>query len=189
MVHTAADGIAIVNMATSPGQTSEAVPAVPPATTADPAEIRQDENVPTHNGFTMPVLMDGGSIGVLSIPGIGLSVRVYESDDAMEDMEKGVSHFKSTSAWEGNIGLSAHNVNMNGSQGYFYALHTLKKGDLIQYETAHGVRKYVVESITEIAETDWSSLGRTQENRLTLITCITGKPAFRLCVQAVEIEQ
>jgi LPXTG-site transpeptidase (sortase) family protein len=196
-IHTAEDGIAIVNMATSPGQTSEATPvattestpAVPSATTADPAETGQDETAPTHDGFTLPVLMDGGSIGVLSIPGIGLSVRVYESDDAMEDMEKGVSHFKSTSAWEGNVGLSAHNVNMNGSQGYFYSLHTLKKGDLIQYETALGVRKYTVESITEIAETDWSALDRTQENRLTLITCITGKPAFRFCVQAVEVGQ
>jgi LPXTG-site transpeptidase (sortase) family protein len=188
-IHTAEDGIAIVNMATSPGQTSEAVPTVPPATTADLAETRQDASAPTHSGFTLPVMMDGDSIGVLSIPGIGLSVRVYESDDAMEDMEKGVAHFKSTSAWEGNVGLSAHNVNMNGSQGYFYALHTLKKGDAIQFETALGVREYTVENITEIAETDWSTLGRTQDNRLTLITCITGKPAFRLCVQAVEAGQ
>jgi LPXTG-site transpeptidase (sortase) family protein len=188
MIHTAADGIAIINMATSPGRTSEATP-VAAATTADPTSIRQDASAPTHSGFTLPVMMDGGSIGVLTIPDIDLSVRIYESDDAMEDMEKGVAHFKSTSAWEGNIGLSAHNVNMNGSQGYFYALHTLKKGDLVQYETVHGVRKYAVESITEIAETDWSSLGRTQDNRLTLITCITGKPAFRLCVQAVEAGQ
>ncbi len=43
-----------------------------------------------------------------------------------------------------------------------------------------------MESVAEIAETDWSRLGRTQDNRVTLITCISGKPSLRLCVQAVE---
>jgi sortase (surface protein transpeptidase) len=44
-----------------------------------------------------------------------------------------------------------------------------------------------VDSVTEIAETDWGMLGRTQDNRITLITCISGKPALRLCVQAIEV--
>ncbi len=204
-VHTAEDGIAIVNMSQTyvenavdsvekpdshanvqTAMPALAEPAAPVKLASGPDEIWQGETAPTHGGFTMPVLMDGGSIGVLSIPGIGLSVRVYESDNAMEDMDKGVAHFKSTSAWEGNIGFSAHNVNFDGSAGYFYSLHTLRKGDTIRYETALGVREYVVESITEIAETDWTALGRTQDNRVTLITCISGKPALRLCVQAVE---
>jgi LPXTG-site transpeptidase (sortase) family protein len=133
--------------------------------------------------------LDGDSIGVLTIPDIDLSVRVYESDDDMADMEKGAAHFKSTSAWEGNIGLSAHNVNFDGTAGYFYALHTLTPGTVIQYETALGTREYAVESVTEIAETDWSTLGRTEDNRISLITCITGKPASRLSVQAIEKQQ
>lgn len=176
-VHTAAEGIAVVNTQS---------PIKPPR--SDPAEIWQTDSTPTHGGFTLPVAMEDDSIGILTIPDIGLSVPVYESDNEMEDMEKGAAHFKSTSAFEGNIGISAHNVNFDGTAGYFYDLHTLQKGATIQYETALGKREYVVESVTEISETDWEPLGRTQDNRITLITCISGKPAQRLCVQGVEKE-
>ncbi len=194
-VHTAEAGVAIVNMALpdadSPGNDADlpdALPSIssPVMRTSDPATIWQDETAPTHGGFTLPVLMDGGSIGVLSIPDLSLSVRVFESDNEMEDMDKGVAHFKSTSAWEGNIGFSAHNVNFNGTAGYFYSLHTLQKGAVIKYETALGDREYTVESVKEIAESDWSALERTEDNRVTLITCISGKPSMRLCVQAIE---
>lgn len=188
--HTAADGIAVVRTAAKEHESiaSGLVPAAaePARFTADPAAIWQGESAPTHGGFTLPVPMDGESVGVLTIPDIGLSVRVYESADEMAAMTKGAAHFKSTSAWDGNVGLSAHNINFDGSAGYFLNLYKLKKGAVIKYETALGKREYAVESVTEISETDWSRLGRTQDNRVTLITCISGKPSLRLCVQAVE---
>lgn len=179
-VHTAEDGIAVVNPVKPDAQPAKAI--------ADPAEIWQGEPTPTHGGFTLPVAMDGDSIGILTIPDIDLSVRVYESASEMEDMERGAAHFKSTSAWIGNIGISAHNVNFSGSAGYFYNLHKLTKGAVIEYETALGKREYTVDSIKEISENDWSLLNRTDDNRITLITCITGKPTMRLCVQAVEMK-
>ena len=40
--------------------------------------------------------------------------------------------------------------------------------------------------IKEIDETDWSMLGRTEDNRITMTTCIDGEPSKRLVVQAVE---
>ncbi len=209
--HTAADGIAVVkaaaakpkpdkpepvfeSMAYAPLPVAEraaeaSAPAEPARFAANPAAIWQQPEAataPTHGGFTLPVPMDGDSIGVLTIPDIGLAVRVYEADDEMAAMTKGAAHFKSTSAWDGNVGFSGHNINLDGSAGYFLNLYTLKPGAVIQYETAHGRRAYAVESVTEIAETDWSRLGRTQDNRVTLITCISGKPSLRLCVQAVE---
>ena len=177
--HSAEDGIAVV----VPAKPEEKRPAL---AVADPADIWEAESSPTHGGFTLPVAMDGDSIGILTIPGIGLSVRVYESDSDMEDMERGAAHFKSTSAWMGNIGISAHNVNLNGTPGYFLNLYTLEKGDIITYETALGVREYVVDSVMEISENDWSLLDRTEDNRITLITCITGKPALRLAVVGAE---
>lgn len=190
--HTAADGIAVVGGLKSTSVTDEADNApVPLATeptklTSDPDAIWTAEAAPTHGGFTLPVAMDDSSIGVLTIPDLGLSVRVYESDDQMEAMTKGAAHFKSTSAFDGNVGLSAHNINFDGSAGYFLNIHKLKPGAVIRYKTALGEREYKVETVTEIAETDWSYLGRTQDNRITLITCISGKPALRLCIQAVE---
>ena len=41
--------------------------------------------------------------------------------------------------------------------------------------------------VREIAGDDWSYLSRTDDNRITMITCITGKPDLRLMVQAKEI--
>ena len=63
---------------------------------------------------------------------------------------------------------------------------SLKEGDTLSYKTALGEREYKVSEVKEIQEDDWSALGRTEDNRMTLITCITGKPSMRLLVQAVE---
>ena len=123
---------------------------------------------------------------MLTIPKLDLSVNVYQSPDNMEAMTKGVAHFPSASAWDGNVSLSAHNQNFDGSDGYFKYLHTLEKGDSITYKTALGERVYTVASICTIAASDWSPLYYTDDNRLTLITCISGQPDKRLCVQALE---
>ena len=130
--------------------------------------------------------MTDGSIGVLTVDKLKISVNVYESPDTMEDMDKGIAHFASTSAWDGNVGFSAHNVNFDGSDGYFKNLHTLKNGDLIHYKTALGERGYTVTSVSTIAASDWSSLYYEDSNQLTLITCISGQPDKRLCVKASE---
>ena len=45
-----------------------------------------------------------------------------------------------------------------------------------------------MDNIQAIYETDWSLLEPTEENKLTLITCITNKRPQRLCVQATEIK-
>jgi len=180
VAHTADDGIAVIGGA-APNQF-----AVQPARmTTDLSTVWQNETS-THGGFTLPVQMDGESIGVLTIPDIGLSVRVYEGEDYMGIMDHGVWHFRHTSAWYGNTGLSAHNVNLDVTPGYFLNIHTLTPGAVIRYETAHGIREYAVETIKEICQMDWSMLNRTEDNRITLITCITGRPDLRLVVQAVE---
>lgn len=103
----------------------------------------------------------------------------------MEDMKHGAARYESTSLWEGNIGLCAHNG--NASYSYFSRLGELAQGDTITYETEFGLRQYSVVTIAEIADTDWSYLSATQDNRITLTTCVAGKPEMRLCVQAVEV--
>ena len=131
------------------------------------------------------VEQEDGSLGVLTIDKIGLSVNVFESEDQMEAMTKGVAHFPSTSAWDGNVAFSAHNINFDGTDGFFKDLHKLSEGDTIRYQTSLGERSYAVESVREIDASDWSPLGYTDDARLTLITCISGKAEKRLCVQAV----
>jgi LPXTG-site transpeptidase (sortase) family protein len=146
------------------------------------------ENLQYDGNFTLPekAVMQNGSTGILTIPRIGVSANVFENEDVMEAMSKGAAHFPSTSNWNGNVGLSAHNWTETGAGAYFKSLKYLEKGDELIYETALGIRTYVVSSIQEINQSDWSLLGRTEDNRLTLITCVNGKPDKRLCVQAIE---
>ena len=125
-----------------------------------------------------------GSIGTLRIPEIDLKVTAYDGD-TYEAMKKGVGHIASTSAWDGNIGLVGHN---RGSNDYFRKLKNLELGDEITYKTKLGTREYEVTFIGRISETDWSRLQYTDDNRITLITCVEDVPDKRLCVQAVEVD-
>jgi LPXTG-site transpeptidase (sortase) family protein len=190
--HTAEDGIAVVGGAKSAVDESE-VPLAPSASflTADLESIWDgvtEAELPVGSFTPVSAIADSeNQLGTLSIPAIGVEAPVFESGDNMADMSHGVAHFPHSSVWDGNVCFSAHNVNFDGSQGYFYALHTLKPGDEITYSTSAGERTYSVSEITEIDEMDWSDLMRTDENRLTLVTCITGKQDMRLCVRTSEI--
>lgn len=154
-----------------------------------PDESWEDDDKSSYNGFTTRAQLGAkeGSIGVLTIEKIGVSVHVFDSDDnsIMEDMKKGAAHYRTTSYWDGNIGIAAHIGNTDYC--YFERLRELKQGDTITYETELGTRSYTVTEIVTIGETDWSRLERTEDNRITLTTCIGGQPAKRLCVQGVEV--
>jgi len=187
VAHDSAEGEIIIGAGSAESDV-EAVPlvAAPLKTVSDPEAI---SNADTYAGNHTPVekaQMKNGSIGVLTIPKLNLSVNVYESPNNMEAMSKGVAHFPSTSAFDSNVGLSGHNVNLDGSDGYFKYLYTLKKGDSVTYQTALGEREYTVESVTTIAASDWTPLYYTDDNRLTMITCISGQTDKRLCVTATQ---
>ena len=150
--------------------------------------IWQQDQVTTYNSFTLPekVKQEDGSLGVLTIEKIALSTNVFEAEDEMEAMTKGIAHFKHTTSWDGNIGLCGHNINFDLTDGLFKDLHLLEKGDIVIYSTELGERTYEVSTVKEIDEADWSYLTRSEENKITMITCISGKPEKRLMVQAVE---
>lgn len=187
-IHIVEDGEILVK--TSANLQEDFVPKPEQAAAQDKPEPSAP-GAPAGEAFTLPddVTLADGSIGVLTIPAIGLSSNVYETDDEMESMIKGIAHFKITSAWDGNIGFCAHNVNFDGSDGLFLNLYKLKEGDQMTYKTAKGERTYRVTMSKVIADDDWSYLMRTDDNRLTMITCITGKPNKRLCVQATEVSE
>lgn len=137
------------------------------------------------NNFTLPegLYYSDGSIGTLSIAKLGVSAKVYE-EESLENLKKGIGHFKSTSCWDGNVGFAAHN---RGLADYFGQIHTLKTGDRIVYTTKLGTRTYEVYFVGQISETDYSRLGRTDTNIVTLITCVRDVPELRWCVQAKQI--
>lgn len=157
---------------------------LPPASydTGTPAE----DTSPISTKFTLPddLYYSDGSLGRLRIPSLGLSVKVYE-DESLESLAKGAGHFKSTSCWDGNVGLAGHN---RGVANHFGQIHTLENGDKIIYTTKLGTRTYEVFYVGQIKETDFSRLGRTSENMITLITCVRNVPEMRWCVQAREVQ-
>lgn len=185
--YTAEDGVVVIPAAPQPGKSQ----AKPVEHLPDPSQVWGEVASLSAEDYTLPedAALPDGSVGILTIPKLKLSAPVYETEEGgeMESMTKGVAHFATTSAWSGNIGLCSHNVAPAGAVAYFRDIHQLKKGDSISYKTALGEREYEVTEAKEIAEDDWSYLSRTEDNRLTLITCITGKANMRLMVQALEV--
>ena len=124
-------------------------------------------------------------IGILTIEKIGLKASVKEGSDN-QTLKNYIGHIEDTAIYDGNVGLAAHN---RGNQySYFARINELEIGDIITYQTNFFTRSYKVDNIQTILETDWSLLQDTQENKLTLITCITNKRVQRLCVQATEVQ-
>ena len=97
---------------------------------------------------------------------------------------KGPATLSLLPAGDGNVGLAGHN---RGVANHFGKIHTLENGDKITYTTKLGTRTYEVFFVGQIEETDFSRLGRTSENMITLITCVRNVPEMRWCVQAREI--
>lgn len=121
------------------------------------------------------------TIGVIKIDKIDFEGLIYEGT-SLDILEIGVGHFESSPYIDGNVCLAAHNTNK-----FWAKLNTLEIGDKIEYISFLGTREYQVISSEEILETDWSKLQNTEENIITLITCVKGKTELRLCVQGVQV--
>lgn len=114
-----------------------------------------------------------------------------ESINLLADVEKGteenilnkyIGHFDETNIFNGNVGLAAHNRGY--PVNYFENLDKVKIGEEIYYRIDDFVKKYKISSIQVIKDTDWTYLENTNEDVITLITCVKNKPDYRLCVQA-----
>lgn len=120
----------------------------------------------------------------IEIPEIGLVANIANGTDE-ETMNKYVGHFEETNFIKGNVGLAAHNRGY--PVNYFKDLHKLETGDKILYSYNGKTLTYVIDKIKVIKDTNWEPLKNTNENRITLITCIANEPEYRLCVQGIEI--
>lgn len=124
-----------------------------------------------------------GSIGTLKIPSLGINMKVWEGETS-SSMKKGLGHYSSTSAWDGNVGVCGHN---RGAKYTIGEIKDLEVGDKITYTTVYGTRTYSVSLVKIISSSDWSYLQATADNRITLTTCLANHPEKRVCVQAVEV--
>ena len=119
----------------------------------------------------------------IKIPKISLEAGISEGT-GKEVMDKYVGHFEETSKKSGNIGLAAHNRGY--AVNYFARIKELKEGDEIIYKYNDFEKTYIVIENKIIKDTDWEDLEETEENKITLITCVENEPEYRRCIQGIE---
>ena len=122
----------------------------------------------------------------IEIPSISLKAPIAETVE-MEVLNNTVGHFENMSKDYGNIGLAGHNRGYENN--YFENLKKVNIGDEIFYKYNDFENTYIVDKIELIKDTNWDYLCETEENKVTLITCVENMPEYRRCVQATQKEK
>ena len=120
------------------------------------------------------------AIGTLEIPSINFKDIVVKGTN-QSSLAQGIGLFEHSKILEGNVCLAGHNT-----YRFLANLKNVQKGDIIKYSSALGNKEYRITTIKQIQEPDWSMLEDTEDNRITIITCVRNKPELRLCVQGIE---
>lgn len=121
---------------------------------------------------------------IIEIPKINLLAPIKEGT-SQEVLAGAVGHFEESEKYEGNVALAGHNRGYNCD--FFGEIKKLKNGDKIIYYTDEGRKEYEVVLNKIIHQTDWTYIENTEDNRITLITCVENMHEYRRCIQAVEI--
>ena len=158
----------------------DSVTVVPPSgSTSTPSQDIGAGN--RYTAVTDDLYYSAGHIGTLKIPDLDLTVKVYEGTDSAT-LAKGAGHFESTSFFNGNTAIAAHN---RGVANHFGKIHTLDLGDTIKLTTKLETKTYEVYSVFKISSDDFSVLNDSRNDIITLITCVRDQPDYRWCVQAI----
>lgn len=141
--------------------------------------LTNDDGNVTKEDLTLKI--NGETVfGVINIPKINYEGLVYEGTN-IETLDKGIGHFENSPFLEGNVCLAGHNYS-----GVWKYLYTLQNGDKITYTSFLGTKEYEVNKVVQVNATDWTLLEDTDDNILTLVTCVKNELNLRLIVQAIE---
>jgi len=127
----------------------------------------------------------GRTLGVLSIPSIGLTVPVFDGTDEVV-LNRGVGRIQGTArpGGHGNVGLAGHR------DGFFRGLKDVAVGDRIVLETPAGVETFVIDDLRVVSPKDVSVLAPLGSDAVTLVTCFpfyhVGRAPKRFIVRAVR---
>ncbi len=123
---------------------------------------------------------DKNIIGYITIKDLGIEKAPIADGTDDKIIGKYVGHFENTSYLDGNVCLCSHN---RGSKAAFFGnLKNARNGMEIEYITKYETKKYIISEIKEIEETDLTVLNSTEDDRITLITCVENQRNLRLCV-------
>lgn len=134
-----------------------------------------------------PGPLEGGPIGEIQIPRLGLTAVVVQGDsDAI--LRRAVGHLAETAlpGQSGNVVLAGHR------DTFFRPLKRVQIGDVITLTTRGGDFTYLVESTSVVPPSDVRVLQPTGRRTLTLITCFpfayVGSAPDRFVVRAREAD-
>jgi sortase A len=121
----------------------------------------------------------------LAIPRINMKANNILSGVSVDDLRKGVGHFRNTPlpGQKGNVALAGHRTTYGGP---FLHIDQMQTGDPITFTNLLGeVYVYKVTSQTVVAPDDTSVLQPTDSPTLTLVTCTpVGTSTDRLIIKA-----
>lgn len=109
---------------------------------------------------------DGGLVGELQIPRLGVSVMIVEGvEDG--DLNRAVGHIPGTALpWRtGNVGIAGHR------DTFFRPLRFIRLNDRVTLSTLQGAYRYRVVSTKVVTPGDVRALDPTGRDILTLVTC------------------
>ena len=117
----------------------------------------------------LPTLVEGGPVGTIAIPKIGLDQVVIEGV-GVDELKEGVGHYPDTKVpgQKGNAALAGHRTTYGAP---FNRLDDLVAGDEITFTTLAGTFRYVVAEKKVVTPETVEVLDPTPDNRLTLTTC------------------
>jgi sortase A len=125
-------------------------------------------------------------IGRLEIPRLRLTVMVREGADE-HTLRLAVGHIPGTAlpGRKGNVGLAGHR------DTFFRALRDIQTDDAIDFQTANGTYRYLVESTKIVGPRDVGVLAASGGETLTLVTCYpfyyVGSAPKRFIVRATRV--
>ena len=119
----------------------------------------------------------------IEIPKVELKAEISEGT-TKEVLDIYVGLFNESTKLLGNVCLAAHNRGYRVN--YFENVKLLKKGDEIKYYFNGNTKEYIVDQNIIITDEDWTYLEKTDDNVITLITCVENEPSYRRCVRAIE---
>lgn len=130
--------------------------------------------------------LEQGVIAYLSIPSVGLENAPVKEGTDMETLNNYLGHFTDSAYLEGNVAIAGHNRGYD--KNYFENLDKIKQDDEITYQTKYQTKRYKVSEIKTIKDKDVYVIENTQENKITLITCVKNKGNLRLCIVGDEVK-
>jgi len=137
------------------------------------------------NAAAAPAPADGGALGEIQIPRLGLTAMVVQGETPAI-LRRAVGHLVDTAlpGEPGNVVLAGHR------DTFFRPLRRVQVGDAIMLKTRGGDFEYLVESTAVVQPSDISVLQPTAGRTLTLVTCFPfsylGSAPDRFIVRARE---